>query len=130
MRVRLTDDVRLFWNYAIHDLHRGAEFIGDLAHHLASTGAPVEVIEHDPEPGPAPAQAPAPPAGANPQSEGLQPPGPDGLDIAGTIDTVLTWVGTDPARAQQALDAEAAKGDGARATLTTRLDAILQAVAP
>jgi hypothetical protein len=128
VRVRLTDDVRLFWNYAIHDLRQGAEFIGDLAHHLHTTGAPVEVIEHDPEPGPE--QPPAPPTGPNPESEGLQPSVPDGLDIAGTIDTVLTWVGVDPVRAQQALDAERAKGDGARATLTTRLDAILQSTAP
>ena len=124
MRVRLLRDYRLYWDYAVHELREGAEHIGEFARHLHDTGAPVEVIEHDPDPEPAPDQ---PPAGPEPEG---QPPAPDGLDITGTIDTILTWVGADPARAQQALDAERAKGDGARATLTTRLDAILQATAP
>lgn len=129
MRVRLLRDYRLYWDYAVHELREGAEHIGELARHLHSTGAPVEVIEHDPEPEPAAEQPPAPETIVpTPVSEGLPPDG--GLDITGTIDTILTWVGADPARAQQALDAERAKGDAARATLTTRLDAILQATAP
>ncbi|MFI2612057.1 hypothetical protein [Kitasatospora sp. NPDC018619] len=124
MRVRLLSKYRLYWDYAVHELREGAEYVGDFARHLASTGAPVEVIEHDPEPDPVPDQPPAPAAGPGPDGAG-QPPAPDGLDIAGTIDTVLTWVDGDPGRAQLALDAERAKGDSARATLTTRLDAIL-----
>ncbi|MFJ2579973.1 hypothetical protein [Kitasatospora aureofaciens] len=127
MRVRLLANYRLYWDYAVHELREGAEHIGALARHLHDTGAPVEVLEHDPEPEPAAEQAPAPGPESTEQTPVLDP---DGLDIAGTIDTVLTWVGTDPARAQHALDAERAKGDGARATLTTRLDAILQSSAP
>ncbi|NUS17094.1 MAG: hypothetical protein HOY69_37825 [Streptomyces sp.] len=125
MRVRLLSNYRLYWDYAVHELREGVEHVGAFARHLASTGAPVEVLEDDPEPDlaaepdPAGVQAPEEPSATT-----------DGLDITGTIDTVLTWVGGDPVRAQQALDAERAKGDAARATLTTRLDAILQSTAP
>lgn len=115
MRVRLGADWRLLWNYAVHDLQEGAEFIGDLARHLHATGAPVEVLEHDPAPEPS----------ANPPQTGPDGPepvvDPEGLDIAGTIDTVLSWVGTDPARARHALEVEQARGDAARATLVGRL---------
>jgi hypothetical protein len=125
VRVCLTQPFRLFWNYAMHELTEGTEYIGELARHLHTTGAPVEILEHDPEPDP----ATAPPAGRVQEQDttGQQQNAPDGLDIGATIDAILTWVGTDLARAQQALDAELAKGDAARATLTTRLQALLGA---
>lgn len=39
----------------------------------------------------------------------------------GTATDVIRWVGDDPARARQALDAEQAKGDDARSTLVAKL---------
>lgn len=128
MRVRLLSNYRLYWEYAVHELREGAEHVGEFARHLASTGAPVEVLEDDPEPDPSTASTlVAPGPGPTPEEPAAAPDVPD---VSGTIDTVLTWVGTDRERARQALDAEQAKGDAARATLTTRLDAILQSDAP
>ncbi|MGE7432763.1 hypothetical protein [Kitasatospora sp. NPDC001175] len=129
MRIRVLANARVYWDYAVHELHEGAEHVGEFARHLAHTGAPVEVIERDPEPAPpspaveATGQDPAPLAQTLPDGALTVP---EGLEIDGTIDTVLGWVGSDLARARQALDLEMAKGDRARATLTGRLDALLQ----
>lgn len=45
----------------------------------------------------------------------------------GTVDEVLTRVGDDPAAAQAALDAEAAKGEKSRSTLVEKLQAVVDA---
>ncbi|PYC83448.1 hypothetical protein C7C46_08940 [Streptomyces tateyamensis] len=100
----------------MHELAADTEHEGELARHLATTGAEVEILEHDPEP--ETASEPDPEGGdGQPPAE---PVDPSGLDIAGTIDTVLSWVGEDPARARHALEVEQAR-DGARATLVNRL---------
>lgn len=48
----------------------------------------------------------------------------DELDINASIQKVLDYVGDDPARAGEALEAEQAKGEDARSTLVEKLQAI------
>ena len=119
MRVKLLQATRLYWNYALVELKEGEEAAGELARHLFHHSAPgtVEVAEADPEPEPAaePAADQGEGTGAN---EGSEVP-PSG----GTIDELMTWVGTDPARAHAALLAEQAK-DQPRATVVNRLTAL------
>lgn len=117
MRVRITEGCRPYWNYALHELEKGQVLAGEFAKYLHLTGGPVEVLEADDEPGPL-----APPL--DPASEDPPPQGPEGLDIEGTIDTILTWVGGSVERAHQALELEQAKGDKARATLVKRLQVL------
>jgi hypothetical protein len=57
----------------------------------------------------------APPPAETPPEQQVEPV-PDG-----TIDEVMAWVGTDPARARQALDAENAK-PSPRSTLVSQLE--------
>lgn len=117
MRVRLAQDVRLYWNYSVQNLEKGTEHIGDLAKHLLdnTTEGAVEVLEADPEP-------------AKPEPQGPQsPPEPDRDDgeppVDGTIDALMTWVGDDQGRAVEALSAEQAK-DNPRSTAVKRLTAL------
>ncbi|MEU5496172.1 hypothetical protein [Streptomyces griseofuscus] len=136
MRVRVLENFQTYFNYEIHKLEAKAEYAGEFARHLASSGCPVEVLEEDPAPAPPadPGARGAPDTGAGPSSDGAPniegdpaaagAAAPEGLDIDGTIDTVLGWVGEDTARAQQALELEKAKGDKARATLLKRLEAL------
>jgi hypothetical protein len=131
MRVRVLENFQTYFNYEVHRLEAGIEYAGEFARHLASTGCPVEVLEEDPAP-----EAPAEPvAGNGPGADGgaggdadpgsgAAPAATEGLDIDGTMDTVLGWVGEDADRAQQALELEKAKGDKARATLVKRLEAL------
>lgn len=97
---------------------RGTVIAGDIAAYLIRTGAAVT-------PGDADAQDVAAERSASPEAsepEGPETPEPPtDLDIAGTIDQVLAWVGDDPERALQAHTAEEGRGDKARSTLLTKL---------
>ncbi|MEV4246969.1 hypothetical protein AB0J63_26595 [Streptosporangium canum] len=101
MRIRARETIRAYWNYQIHELEEGQVVKGGLADYLA--GDPrVDVLD---APAPAPASS-------------------NELDIDGTINEVLNWVGDDPVRAEQAREAESAK-EKPRSTLLTRLNEIL-----
>ncbi|MFJ3793895.1 hypothetical protein [Kitasatospora sp. NPDC090091] len=127
MRVRATADTRTYFNYQIHELREGAEVDGELAAHLWTTRAPVEIVDGEP---PAPAEPPADPepgsdsGDGNPGDTGADGGGPDGEPpVDGTIEALMTWVGDDPDRAAAALAAEQAK-DNPRATAVKRLAAV------
>lgn len=129
MRVKLLQDVRLYWNYAVHELKEGTEHIGDLARHLfenpPAEGA-VEVLEADPEAKPSTPEAPAAPvAGAGDSDAGTAPEEPAGNvpPVDGTIDALMAWVDGDKDRAKTALEAEQAK-DKPRSTVVKRLAAL------
>ncbi|RRQ81558.1 hypothetical protein [Streptomyces griseofuscus] len=137
MRVRVLENFQTYFNYEIHRLESGIEYAGEFARHLASSGCPVEVLEEDPAPEPptesgtsGASDAEARPGGDGDPGTGGAPQAvasgaaPDGLDIDGTIDTVLGWVGEDDDRARVALELEKAKGEKARATLLKRLEAL------
>ncbi len=53
--------------------------------------------------------------------------GTAGADKAPTIEEVMDQVGTDPAKATAALAAEQARGDAARSTLVSKLEAVIAA---
>lgn len=113
MRVRVLEEFRAYWNYAITEFKKGAELEGDLARHVVDNApkGSVEVIEADPEPAPEGPKAPAEPAD----------PGDPPVD--GTIDDLMAWVDGDEDRAAQALAAEQAK-DKPRSTIVKRLAAL------
>lgn len=110
MRVRIVTPFAAYWNYAIQQFEQGEEFDGDLARHLDdnSPDGSVETIEADLEP-----------PQAEPEQEPLEPS--DELDIDATATDVLAWVGDDPERAAEALEAETAK-DKPRSTLVKQLE--------
>lgn len=118
MRVRVTEDTRVYWSYAVQELNEGDELAGEFARYLVDTGSPVEILDGNPQP-PAPAaeQAPDPAAGPAPAADQAGPP------VDGTIDDLMTWIAGDPGRAAAALAAEQAK-DKPRATVVKRLTAL------
>jgi hypothetical protein len=114
MRVRVLQETKAYWEYAVREFKKGEELLGDLARHLAANTpeGTVEVVEADPEPELEPVEPPPPP----------QDPGPGGdvPPVDGTIDDLMTWVGGDTARAAAALAAEQAR-DKPRSTVIKRL---------
>lgn len=58
--------------------------------------------------------------------EPTEPSGNGGEVPDGTVADVMAWVGDDPDRARQALDAETTKGDKARSTLVATLTSIVE----
>jgi hypothetical protein len=112
MRVRVLKTVRAYWNYEVRDFPPESEFDGDLARHLAANAPAdtVEVLEADPEP-----------EAKDPDADGGEDGAPAELDIDGTAQAVLAWVGEDPDRAAEALAAEQAK-DKPRSTLVKQLE--------
>lgn len=101
MPVVVTQDCRPYYNYGLHDLTAGTVIPdGEFAAFLLATGAPV-------------AEQSAEPVG-DLDGDGV----PDG-----TADEVLAWVGDDPARAEQAIQAETTR-DKPRSTLITKLEKI------
>ena len=114
MRVRTLKAVTAYWNYEVRTFPPGEEFDGDLARHLATTSEEesVEILEADPEPEP---------EGEELEADGGDADAPDELDIDGTAQQVLAWVGDDPERAEEALAAEQAK-DKPRSTLVKALE--------
>jgi len=114
MRVRVAKETTAYWNYAVQTFKEGQELTGDLARLLADnapTGS-VEVLEDD--------RAPKPEPDADGGEGGKADDPPAELEIDGTAQEVLAWVGDDPARAEEALAAEQAK-DKPRSTLVKHL---------
>lgn len=105
MRVRMLQPTTAYWNYEVREFGEGEEFEGALARHLASNApaGSVKVLEADPGPAQEPDRPPAE------------------LNIDGTAQDVLAWVGDDPDRAGEALAAEQAK-DKPRSTLVKQLE--------
>lgn len=140
MRVRVTEDTRTYWAYAIQELREGDELNGEFARHLVEIAAPVEILDGAPE---EPLQPPGPDGGPGPDgAEGGSTEGADGSDtedgapaqelpapageqppVDGTIDTLMTWIAGDKDRAVAALAAEQAR-DKPRSTVVTRLAAL------
>lgn len=129
MRIRVVKPTKAYWNYSIQTWNPDDEVDGELARHLADN-APrghVEVIEDDrdevreaqKEP-----QEPSGPGDPNGQGgDGNEGDPPAGPPVDGTIDDLVRWVGDDPERARQALEAEQAK-DKPRSTVVKRLAAL------
>jgi len=116
MRVRTLKAVTAYWNYEVRTFQPDEEFDGDLARHLAANAPEdaVEVLEADPEPEPETEEEEG-------ELERVDPPAE--LDIDGTAADVLAWVGEDPERAGEALEAEQEK-DKPRSTLVKALQKI------
>ncbi|MFI6477367.1 hypothetical protein ACIBH1_05505 [Nonomuraea sp. NPDC050663] len=106
MRIRALQPVKAYWNYQVHELAEGDIVKGGLAEHLADDPR-VEVLDQ-------PAETPA---------------GDGELDITGTVDEVLAWVGDDPGRAAEAHAAEQAK-DTPRSTLLAKLAKLAEIIDP
>jgi hypothetical protein len=87
--VRVLQDGRVSYNYGIHFISKGDEIpAGEFADHLLATT--VDLVEE-----------------ADPDGPGVDTDG-DGVP-EGSAKQVLEWVGTDPARAAAALEAEEAR---------------------
>jgi hypothetical protein len=116
MRVKVLENISPYWNYSIVNLAKGEEVGGELAAYLASTRSEVEPLDAD-------AQALFD-GEADQQPESPEPA--DGeLDIDAKADDVLAWVGDDPERAEEALEAEQAK-DKPRSTLVKQLEKLAE----
>jgi hypothetical protein len=109
MRVKALEALSLYYNYGIVGVGDGEEVKGGLALHLLETGANVEPLDGD-----------AKAYGQGPASD-EPPPGDAELDIEATAADILAWVGEDPERAAEALDAELAK-EKPRSTLVKQLE--------
>lgn len=110
MRVKVLEDIAPYFNYGITPLSAGEEVAGDLAAYLASTRSPVEPLDDE---------ARALFEGSESAASSASADGE--LDIDGTAAYVLAWVGDDPERATEALEAEQAK-DKPRSTLVKQLE--------
>ena len=94
-RVRVTVATKAYWpkTCQVLEFKAGEEVIGELADYLATSGVAVEVLDVVPEVEP-----------EDPDGPGVDLDG-DGVP-EGSAKQVLAWVGDDPARAAQALEAE------------------------
>ncbi|WP_030024901.1 hypothetical protein [Streptomyces monomycini] len=130
MRVRARTALRPYYNYRLIDIALGEEVSGGLAVHLLETGSDVEPADDAAQrwaPSVAPGAAPAEAADHSESSGGHDAgavPAAE-LDIDGTADEVLAWVGDDPQRAEDAIGLETAK-DKPRQTLLKKLDKIAE----
>ncbi|MEU9149208.1 hypothetical protein AB0D59_01310 [Streptomyces sp. NPDC048417] len=134
MRVVANEAFTFFYNHVPINVAEGEPIDSDVAVFLLNTRAAVRPDDED-------AQALAEELGLNVTDDGqeqepnLPPPPPPGtgdpnvpdppqtnqLDIDASVKVVLAWVGTDPARAAQALELEQAKPEP-RSTLVTQLE--------
>lgn len=114
MRVKVTEAGRAYYNYGIVEFAKGEEVSGGFALHLLETGAGVEPADEAAEEWLAAQDAPE-----EAEQEPEEPPAE--LDIDATAADVLRWVGEDPERAAEALEAEQAK-DKPRSTLVKQLE--------
>lgn len=115
MRVKVLEAGRAYYNYGIVGFAKGEEVSGGFALHLLETGAEVEPADEAAEEWLAAAKA----SEEEPVEEPDAPPAE--LDIDGTAAAVLAWVGEDPERAAEALEAEQAK-EKPRSTLVKQLE--------
>lgn len=107
MRVVAAEDFRAYLGYQPHQFTKGQEIKGKTAVHLLRTGAPVEPADDEAR-----------------MVLGPSEPAMDELDVDGTIETVMAWVGDDPERALEAHEAESEK-DKPRSTLLSRLEDVI-----
>jgi hypothetical protein len=110
LRVRVTENMSVYWNYQPISLAEGEEVSGEAAIYLARTGAPVEIIEGE-----------LPDEPATLDVEGGEPTGGPHLLPGNTIAEVMSWVNDDPDRARQVLEVELAR-EKPRATLVAKLE--------
>lgn len=120
MRVVARENFKTYFQMVCIDVSEGDELEGDFADFLVAGGAPVDPAGA--------AETAAPPADDPPADPPLDDEPDDDepddeLDISGTANDVLEWVGDDPQRAAEARAAEAAK-DKPRSTLLQKLDTI------
>ena len=108
MRAKVLENISPYWNYGIRPLAKDEEVSGEFAAYLVSTRSPVEPLDDE-------ARALLEPPAEEPEGP------PAELDIDGTAADVLAWVGEDPERAAEALEAEQAK-DKPRSTLVKQLE--------
>lgn len=109
MRVKALEAFSPYYNYGLVPLAEGEEVSGGLALYLLETGSAVKPLDDD-------AKAWRPVGHQEPEPET-----PAELDIEASAAAVLAWVGDDPERAKEALDAEQAK-DKPRSTLVKQLE--------
>jgi hypothetical protein len=112
MRAKVLENFAPYWNYGVQPLAKGDEVSGELAAYLVTTQSPVEPLDDE-------AAALLGPPQEDSGQEPKEPPAE--LDIDGTAADVLAWVGDDPERAEEALEAEQAK-DKPRSTLVKQLE--------
>jgi hypothetical protein len=113
MRVITEQPIETYFELRMLRIPADTELKGSLAAHLYHCGAPVKVID------PAGINDPVAPV----QESATEPVQDDVLDITGTVEEVLTWVGDEPGRAAEAHEAESGK-DKPRSTLLKRLEEI------
>lgn len=111
MRVKVREAFSPYYNYGLIPLAKGEEVSGGLALFLLETGSAVDPVDDD-------AKAWRPVGYQEPEPE---PEVPADLDIEASAAAVLAWVGDDPERAAEALEAEQAK-DKPRSTLVKQLE--------
>lgn len=116
MRVKVLEASHPYYNYGLVDLAKDEEVKGGLALFLLETGANVEPLDDD-------AKAWRPAGAEEPEPEPEEPP--TELDIDATAAEILAWVGDDPERAAEALEAEQAK-DKPRSTLVKSLEKLAE----
>ncbi|MBB4985030.1 hypothetical protein [Streptomyces nymphaeiformis] len=119
MRVKVLETGSTYYNYGIVALAADEEVKGGLALHLLETGSAVEPLDAAAKAWRPAADDPAEPE--DPAEEELEAPADDELDIDATAADILSWVGDDPDRAEEALAAENAK-DKPRSTLVKQLE--------
>ncbi|MFJ5973517.1 hypothetical protein [Streptomyces sp. NPDC093060] len=119
MRAKMLENIAPYWNYGIVNLAKDDEVAGELAAYLVSTHSPVEPLDDE-----ARALLEAPVEEPEEKPEPAEPP--EELDIHGTAADVLAWVGDDPERAAEALEAEQAK-DKPRSTLVKQMEKLVGA---
>ena len=103
MRVVATRDFTTYYRMVSTRIREGDEFSGPFAEFLLNGRCPVKVIDGEQD--------------TSESSDATD----DALDINGTAAQVIDWVGDDPARAREALEAEQAK-DKPRSTLVKKLE--------
>lgn len=120
MRVKVLETGSTYYNYGIVALAADEEVKGGLALHLLETGSAVEPLDAA-----AKAWRPATEEPAEPE-DSQDDSADDELDIDATAADILSWVGDDPDRAEEALAAERDK-DKPRSTLVKQLERLVGA---
>lgn len=116
MRVTVNENFSFTYEMVPYTVPAGGVIEGQAAIHLLMAKAPVTPADDDAQ-RVADGEVDEPPVG---EQEAIEPDVSE-LDIAGTIDQVLAWVGDSPERALQAHQAEEERGDKARSTLLAKL---------